>query len=117
MKNSRKFIIISLLLFLLFTIGITSWYILSLNYLEKYDLKTIIKIAVEIGAVGAILPSLTISLMYYFILKIKNKSLLLLLIIFLIIFLIFQLYWITVNLFLFDIKSSESFLQALLEVF
>ena len=117
MENIRKFIMVSLLIFLVLTIGITCWYILSLNYLEKYDLKNTIKIVTQIGFIGAIIPSLTISLMYYFIIKIKNKLLLLFLIIILIIFLIFQVYWISINLFFYDIKDPQSFLQSLLEAF
>ncbi len=117
MDNIRKFILISLLIFILLTIGITCWYILSLNYLEKYDLKNIIKIVTQIGCIGAIIPFLTISLMYYFIIKIKSKLLLLFLMIILIIFLIFQVYWISLNLFFYDIKGSESFLQSLLGAF
>ena len=62
MTNIQKFIIICLLIFLLITVGIASWYILSLNYMEEYDLKTIVKIVTQIGVVGAIIPSLTISL-------------------------------------------------------
>jgi hypothetical protein len=117
MKNIRKFIIISLLIFLLITVGITSWYILSLNYLEEYNLKKIIKIVTQIGLVGAIIPSLTISLIYYLIIKIEKKILLLFLIILLIIFLLFQIYVIALNLFFYDINSSKSFLRSLIQAF
>lgn len=117
MKKNRKFIIICLSIFLLLTIGIASWYILSLNYLEEYDLKSIIKIVTQIGLVGAIIPSLTISLIYYLLIKIENKLLLLFLIIILIIFLIFQIYCITLNLFFYHISDSKSFLSSLMEMF
>ena len=117
MKNMGKFIIVSLSIFLLVAVGITSWYILSLNYLEKYDLKNIAKIFIQIGLVGAIIPSLTVSSIYFLIIKIEKKLLLLFLIIFLIIFLLFQIYVIIINLFFFDINSSKSFLRSLIEAF
>jgi len=117
MKNIRKFSIISLIIFLLIAVGIASWYILSLNYMEEYDLKTIIKIVTQIGLVGAIIPSLTISLIYYLIITIEKKILLLLLIILLIIFLLFQIYVIALNLLFYDINSSKSFLRSLIEAF
>ncbi len=117
MKNIQKFIVISLLIFLLIALGIASWYILSLNYMEEYDLKAMIKIFTQIGVVGAIIPSLTISLIYYLIIKIEKKMLLLFLIVFLIIFLVFQIYVITLNLFFYDINSSKSFLKSLIEAF
>ena len=117
MTNIQKFIIICLLIFLLITVGIASWYILSLNYMEEYDLKTIVKIVTQIGVVGAIIPSLTISLINYLIIKIEKKLLLLFLIVFLIIFLVFQIYVITLNLFFYDINSSKSFLKSLIEAF
>ena len=117
MKNTRKFIIISLSIFILLAVGLTSWYILSLNYMENYDLKNTIKIVTQIGLVGAIIPSLTISLIYYLILKIEKKLLLLFLIILLIIFLLFQIYVIAINLLFYDINSSKSFLRSLIEAF
>ncbi|WP_375605672.1 hypothetical protein [Flavobacterium davisii] len=115
MKNIRKFIVVSLVIFSLIVIGISSWYILSLNYMEEYDLKAIIKIITQIGIVGAIIPSLTISLIYYLMIKIENKLLLLFLIIFLIIFLIFQIYVIALKLFFYDINGSVSFLNSLIK--
>ena len=45
-------------------------------------LKTIVKIVTQIGVVGAIIPSLTITLIYYLIIKIEKKLLLLFLIVF-----------------------------------
>ena len=117
MKNIQKLVLVSLLIFFLLTIGIASWYILSLNYLEEYNLKSIIKIVTQIGLVGAMIPSLTISLIYYLLIKIKNKLLLLFLVIVLIVFLIFQIYFITLNLFFYDINGSKSFLKSLIEAF
>lgn len=117
MKNIQKLVLISLLIFFLLTIGIASWYILSLNYLEQYNLKSIIKIVTQIGLVGAIIPTLTISLIYYLIIKIKNKLLLLFFVIILIVFLIFQIYFIALNLFFYDINDSKSFLKSLIEAF
>lgn len=117
MKSIRRFIVISLLIFSLIALGISSWYILSLNYIEEYDLKTIFKIITQIGLVGAIFPSLTISLIYYLIIKIENKALLLFLIVFLVIFLMFQIYVIALNLFFYEINSSKSFLMSLIDAF
>lgn len=117
MKNIQKFTIINLLIFILLAVAITSWYILSLNYLEEYDFTDIIRIFTQIGLVGAIIPSLTIALMNYFIIKIKSKLLIFFLALILIIFLIFQIYWITTNLFFYDINGPQSFLMSLLGAF
>jgi hypothetical protein len=117
MKNTRKLIIIFLSTFLLLTAGIASWYILSLNYLEVYDLKNILQIVTQIGFVGAIMPALTISLIYYLILKIEHKLLLLFLMIILIVFLMMQVYWIGLNLLFYHIDDTKSFLGSLLEAF
>lgn len=117
MKDSKKQIIVGLVIFLILTIAISCWYI-SLNYLEEYNFKKITEIVTRIGLIAAIIPSLTISLIYYFILKIRNKLFLLFLIIISVFFLIFQIYWIATNLFFYEINDhSKSFLTSLLDSF
>ena len=117
MKNIQKLPLITLAIYIILTVVISCWYVFSLNYIEEYNSKDIFKIIIQIGLVGAIIPTLTISLMYYFIIKVEKKLLLLFITIMLIIFLIFQIYWISINLFFYEINGSKSFIRSLIEAF
>lgn len=117
MGNIKKNIIISLLIFVLCTIILSGWYILLHRYEELVNVKSISKVVINVGLIGAIIPAIIFSLIYYLSKIILNKLLLTFLIFILFIFLLFSVYGLTVNMVFYHIDDSKSFLQSLLEAF
>lgn len=116
MENKRN-ITVSLFIYALCTIILSCWYIILHRYDELVNIKSIIKVVINIGLIGAIVPAIIFSLIYYLLKKVSNKLLLTLLIFILFILLIFSVYWITVNMVFYHIDDAKSFLQSLLEIF
>jgi mannose/fructose/N-acetylgalactosamine-specific phosphotransferase system component IID len=116
MKKSQKLLLIALSIFVLCTAGLTIWYF-SLHYLTEKNGENIIKAILNIGLIGAILPSILIFLIYYLAKKSMNKSSKIFLIIILSLFLLFSIYNITLIMMFYELEESKSFLQSLLEVF
>ncbi len=116
MENKRN-ITVSLFIYVLCTIILSCWYIILHRYEELINVKSIIKVVLNVGLIGATVPAIIFSLIYYLLKKISNKLLLTFLIFILFIFLIFSVYWITVNMVFYHIGDAKSFLQSLSEIF
>jgi hypothetical protein len=114
MGNKRN-VTVSLLIYVLCTIILSSWYIILHRYEELIN--SIIKVVINVGLIGAIVPAIIFSLIYYLLKKVSNKLLLTFLIFILFIILIFSVYWNTVNMVFYHIGDAKSFLQSLLEIF
>lgn len=115
--ENKKNITVSLFIYVLCTIILSCWYIILHRYEELVNIKSIIKVVINIGLIGAIVPAIIFSLIYYLLKKVSNKLLITLLIFILFIFLIFSVYWITVNMVFYHIDDAKSFIQSLLEIF
>jgi len=116
MENKRN-VTVSLFIYVLCTIILSCWYMILHRYEELINIKSIIKVVINIGLIGAIVPAIIFSLIYYLLKKVSNKLLLTLLIFILFILLIFSMYWITVNMVFYHIDDAKSFIQSLLEIF
>lgn len=115
MKNIRKLVLISLLVFIISTIGVTYLYVLFDSLMELSS-KSIIKILTQIGLIGGIILTIVFILIYYLIKKIKNIWLLTLSLIGLLVFLVFITYWFFLAMMYFRLEDSQSFLSILLQV-
>ncbi len=115
MKNIRKFIVISLVVFVFSTIGMTYLYILF-DSLTELNSKNIIKILIQVGLIGGIIFTSIFILIYFLIKKIKNIWLLTILFIGLFIFIIFLAYWFFLAMMYFRLEDSRSFLSILWEI-
>lgn len=116
MENKRN-ITVSLFIYVLCTIILSCWYMILHRYEELVNIKSITKVVINIGLIGAIVPGIIFSLIYYLLKKVSNKLLLILFIFILFILLIFSVYWITVNMVFYHIDDAKSFIQSLLEIF
>jgi len=116
MGNKRN-VTVSLLIYVLCTIILSCWYIILHRFEDLVNIKSIVKVVINIGLIGAIVPALLFSLIYYLLKKVVNKLLLTFLIFISFIILIFSVYWITVNMVFYHIDDAKSFLQSLLEIF
>lgn len=116
MENKRN-VTVSLFIYVLCTIILSCWYMILHRYEELVNIKSIIKVIINIGLIGAIVPAIIFSLIYYLLKKVSNKLLLILLIFILFILLIFSVYWITVNMVFYHMDDAKSFIQSLLEIF
>lgn len=116
MENKRN-VAVSLFIYVLCTIILSCWYIILHRYEELVNIESIIKVVINIGLIGAIVPAIIFSLIYYLLKKVSNKLLLTLLIFILFILLIFSVYWITVNMVFYHIGDAKSFIQSLSEIF
>ena len=108
MKNIRKFIVISLVVFVFSTIGMTYLYILF-DSLTELNSKNIIKILIQVGLIGGIIFTSIFILIYFLIKKIKNIWLLTILFIGLFIFIIFLAYWFFLAMMYFRLEDSRWF--------
>lgn len=115
MGNKKNSIII-LLIYVLCTIILTVWYIILHRFEELINIKSISKVVVSVGLVGAIVPTIIFSLSYYLLKKVANKALLAFLLFLFFIILLFLVYWITINMVFYHIDDSISFLQSLMEI-
>lgn len=113
----KKNITVSLLIYVLCAIILSCWYIILHRFEELVNLKSIVKVFVNIGLIGAIVPAIIFSLIYYLLKKVLNKLLLIFLIFILFIILIFSVYWVTINMVFYHMGDAKSFLQSLLEIF
>jgi hypothetical protein len=115
MKNISKFVLISLSIFILSTIGMTYFYILF-DSLTVLNLKNVTRILIQVGLIGGIIFTTIFTLIYYLIKKIKNIWLLTISFIGLFIFLIFLAYWFFLAMMYFRLEDSRSFLSILWEI-
>mgnify|MGYP003451550113 CR=1 FL=1 len=116
MKNNTKLVLISLLIFVLSTIGMTCWYI-SLHKSVVLNIENITKIVAQVGLFSAIIPSTTFTLIYFLIKNLKSKWLLSFLVIFLFVFFILVIYSITLVMVFYHLDDSKSFLKSFMEIF
>lgn len=116
MGNKRN-VTVSLLIYVLCTIILSCWYIILHRFEDLVNIKSIVTVVINIGLIGAIVPAILFSLIYYLLKKVVNKLLLTFLIFISFIILIFSVYWITVNMVFYHIDDAKSFLQSLLEIF
>jgi len=95
MKTTYKIIFLSILILIISTIGFTYWYISDhlLSNLSAIRIQSVIDIAIQIGLVGALIPTFSFLIFYFLIKRINNKWLLFLLIIILITSIIAAIYW------------------------
>lgn len=118
MKENKKSILINLLIFIFSTIIMSCWYIiLHRHRYENLSVKTTVEILERIGLICAIIPSIVFSSVYYLVKKNINKIVLTFLIFALFIFLIFSVYWLTVNMVFYHLDDSKSFFKSLMETF
>jgi hypothetical protein len=115
MKNIPKLILISLLMFILSTIGMTYLYVLFDNLME-INLKNILTILIQVGLIGGIIFTIIFLLIYYLIKRIKNIWLLTISLIGFFIFFIFLAYWFFLAMMYYRLEDSQSFLSILLQV-
>lgn len=115
MKNSKKLVLISFVLFILGTIGMTYLYFLF-DSLMELNLKNITKIVTQVGVVGGTVFTTIFMLTYYLIKKIKNIWLLTISFIGLFIFIIFLAYWFFLAMMRFSLEDSKSFLSILFQI-
>lgn len=115
MKNNKKLIIISLLIFIFSTIATSYWYIL-LHYSREHDLENITTIVTQIGLIGGFFTTFIFLLINLCIRKIRNKGFRAFLIIILIIFFIVFVYHLTLNMVFYHTDSPHSFLKSLMEL-
>lgn len=115
--GNKKNLTISLFIYVLCVIVVSGWYMILHRYEELINIESITKIVINIGLIGALVPSIIFSLIYYLLKKVYNKLLLIFLIFILFIILIFSVYWITVNMVFYHLGDAKSFLQSLLEIF
>ena len=117
MKNTQKLLLIFLFIFVISTFIMTCLYFFFHSFATVYSLKYITIVVTQIGMIASILPTITIFLIYYSVKKIKSKLLLSCLIIILVIFLLFVIYWHSLNMMFFQLEDSKSFMKSLLEAF
>jgi|GEM_PF-5023821 len=113
----RKNFTVNLCIYVLSVVILSCWYIVLHRFEELINAKSITKVVVNVGIVGAVVPAAIFSLIYYLTKRVNNKILPTLLIFILVIILIFSVYWITVNMVFYHVDDSKSFLQSLMEVF
>lgn len=94
MKGTTQFIFFNLLIFILSAIGITYFYISNhlLSDCSEIQTKSIIDIFLQIGCIGALLPTIFFSLISLAIKKISNKATVYFVVIFLFVLLIIAAY-------------------------
>ena len=115
MKTTYKLIFFSILIFIISTIGITYWYISDhLAHLLSIRIQSILDIAINIGLVGALIPTLLFLIVYFLIKKIKNIWLLSSLIIVLMGIVIAIVYWFFLSMIFQDFDNPQSFLKSFL---
>jgi hypothetical protein len=115
MKTTYKLILFSILILIISTIGITYWYISDHPaHLLSIRIQSIIDIAINIGLVGALIPTFLFLIIYFLIKKIKNILLLSFLIIILIAVAIAVVYWFVLCLIFQDFDDPQSFLNRFL---
>jgi hypothetical protein len=115
MKTTYKLTLSSILILIISTIGITYWYISDHPaHLLSIRIQSIINIAINIGLVGALIPTFLFLIIYFLIKKIKNIWLLSFLIIILIGVVIAIVYWFFLNVIFQDFNHPESFLYRFL---
>ncbi len=75
MKKIYKLILYSILILIISTIVITYWYISNhlLSDLAEISTQSIIEISIEIGLVGALIPTISFILIYIAVKMIRNK--------------------------------------------
>lgn len=115
MENKRKLIIISLIIFILATIGASYWYI-SLHYYREHDLKNLTTIVTQVGLVGGFFTTLVFLLINLCRRKIKDKGLRFFLIVILVIIFLVFVYHLTLNMVFYQTGSPHSFLKSLMEL-
>ena len=115
MKNNPKLVLISLVVFIFSTIGMTYLYILF-DSLTEINLKNITRILTQVGLIGGMIFTSIFILIYFLIKKIKNIWLLTISFIGLFIFIIFLAYWFFLAMMYFSFKESRSFLSILWEI-
>lgn len=114
MKNSRKLIIISIIIFILFTAATSFLYVL-LHYLGDYSFKNVLKIITQIGLVGGIGTTVIFLLMNRVVRKVSSGLLRALLIILLILLFLLLFYQITWNIIFYQLDDPRSFISYLIE--
>ena len=117
MKNTQKLLLILLFIFVVSTFIMTCFYFFFHSFATVYSLKHIADVVSQIGMIASILPTIVVFLIYYSVKKIKSKLLLSCSIIILIIFLLFVIYWHSLNMMFFQLEDSKSFMESLLEAF
>jgi hypothetical protein len=115
MKTTYKLILFSVLILIISTIGITYWYISDHPaHLLSIRIQSIVDIAINIGLVGALIPTFLFLIIYFLIKKTKNIWLLSFLIIILIAVAIAVVYWFVLCVIFQDFDDPQSFLNKFL---
>ncbi|SDQ12681.1 hypothetical protein SAMN05421664_0630 [Chryseobacterium soldanellicola] len=109
MKNRRKLIIISLIIFILATIASTCWYI-SLHSYGEGDLKNLTTIITQIGLFGGFFTTV-LFLLINFCWKIKDRGLKAFLVAILVILFIVFVYQLTLNMIFYQTDNPHSFIS------
>jgi len=112
MKNYSKIIIISLILFSITSIGITTWYT-SDHVLMDFDVHSIIKVLCQVGFPAGVITTLIFLIVIFFTRKIKNLFLLTLFMSLVFILVIFISYWFILHMIFYHIEDKESFISTL----
>ncbi|WP_375605674.1 hypothetical protein [Flavobacterium davisii] len=97
-------------IFIISLIGFTYWFFS--DHTIEINLKNIFKASLQVGLIGAILPTLTFLMIYFLINKIKNIITLTLSIIALIVFAIILFYWFFITMLFYDINGNEWFIES-----
>jgi hypothetical protein len=117
MKNIQKLVLISLLIFVFSTIGMTCLYFLVHRFAAVYNLKYITTVITQVGMIAAIIPSMIFLLIYSLIKILKSKWLLSFLILVLFVFLILVIFQISLVMVFYHLDDTKSFLKSLIEIF
>lgn len=115
MKNIPRLVLVSLLIFVLSTIGMTYVYILF-DSLTELSQNNITKILIQVGLTGGVIITIIFILIYYLTKKIKNNWLLTISFIGISIFLLFISYWFFLAMMYYRLEDSQSFLSILLQI-
>jgi hypothetical protein len=117
MKNIQKLLLISFFIYIISTVAMTCLYFFFHSFATVYSIEYITTVVTQIGMIASILPTITMFLIYYFIKKIKSKLLLSFSIIILVMFLLFTIYWHSLNMMFYQLEDSKPFLKSLIEAF
>lgn len=116
MNNTQKLVLVTFSIFIFSTICMSAWYV-SLHKHAELNAKNVIKIVTNIGLVGAIIPTILFTLLYYLVKQMTSKLLLTFLILVLFVFLMVSIYHITLVMVFYQLDDSKSFLQSFMEIF
>ena len=95
MKNYYKLISYCFIILIISTLGITYWYVSDhlLSNFSSIHFSSLVDIIIQIGLVGALIPTFSFLIIYFLIKKVKNKGLLSFFVIILIAIIIALVYW------------------------